>query len=111
MAPPPYTRPAPPRALSRAGLGFARDEEAEQVIRCDFVGRGGLFYDAEHAHLQRAGIGFLWAASPHVLRGPVKGGTAELVRRGTPTTWAEAQRRVLLHQLFGADLPTFVITL
>ncbi len=109
-----YTRPLPPEHLWSPGLGFARAEEVEQLIRVDFVGRGGLFFDAEHGHLTSARIGVLWASSRHVDKGSEKAGTAQLVKpyNFEPTKWGEAMQHAFLKQFFGeSDWPNFRITL
>jgi hypothetical protein len=107
----PYTRPLPPQHLRRPGLGFARAEELEHFVRAEFVSRGGIFFDREHEHLQRATVGILWAASVHVDKGSVKAGTAQLVKRGEPRKWSDAVVACFLHEHFGPNLPTFRITL
>ena len=106
-----YVRPLPPEHLWEPGLGFARAEDVEDLIRTDFVSRDGLFFDAEHGHLAAARIGVLWASSRHVDKGNAKAGTAQLLKQGEPTKWGQAQQRVFLHQHFGAALPDFLITL
>jgi hypothetical protein len=105
-----YTRPYPPEHMRSEGLGFERAEDVEQLIRCDFTGRGGLFFDPEHGHLTQARIGVLWAAGRHVDKGSQKAGTAEMLRQ-PQRKWSSQQRHVLLHFFFGDILPNFLITL
>lgn len=107
---PTYERPYPPESLRGATLGFARAEDIEQLIRVDFVGRGGLFFDPEHGHLNGARIGVLWAASKHVDKGSEKAGTAQLLRP-PQAKWGDAMRHAYLRQFFGIDLPHFLIIL
>jgi len=106
-----YARPMPPENVRTAGMAFVRALELEDFVRAEFLGRGGLFFDAEHGHLVGVHVGFLWAASRHVDRGQAKAGTAQLVASSEPGKWGAAMQRVLLHQLFGPVLPTFYITL
>lgn len=106
-----YTRPMPPRDLCSPGLGFARAQELEDFARTEFLSRGGIFWDPEHGHLQSASIGILWASSAHVDKGSVKAGAAQLVKRAEPRKWGEALQVAFLQQFFGAQLPTFRITL
>lgn len=107
-----YTRPTPPPALRRPGIGFGRAEDVEQLVRVDFVARGGLFFDVEHFHLSQARVGVLWAASAHVDRGSAKAGMAQLVKTGEPKKWGEALQRALLMQFFARDeWPTFLVYL
>lgn len=113
MSDPQYTRVYPPEALSRPGLGFARDRELEDFVRNEFLGRGGLFFDMEHGHLgnRHNRVGFLWMSSLHVDKGSVKAGTAQLVKRGEPHKWGEVFRTAALLEMFEGNLPTFLITL
>lgn len=105
-----YSRPFPPEWMRSEGLGFERAPEVESLIRNDFVGRGGLFFDPEHGHLTQARIGVLWASGRHSDKGSVKAGTAELPRQ-PQSKWSSQQRHVLLHMMFGESLPDFLITL
>ncbi len=100
----------PPESLRGPGLSFVRDESLESFIRNEFAGRGGYFWDAEHGHLSGARIGAIWSNAPCRIRGSVKAGTAEIPRTPQPT-WSSQQRYALLHQLFGVELPDFIITL
>lgn len=107
-----YTRPMPPEHLRSPGLGFARAEEVEELIQREFLSRSGLFFDPEHAHLANARVGVLWASSKHTDKGSTKAGTMQLVRAtAEPSTWSEAVQRLFLHQMFGATLPHFKMTL
>lgn len=106
-----YTRPMPPERLALPGLGFARAEEVEEFAMRHFIDRSGLFYDDEHGHLGAFRIGILWASSVHIDKGSEKAGTAQIIKGGEPRTWSEAVQRVFLHEMFGADLPVFKITL
>lgn len=114
MSDPTYVRPMPPEHLRLADIGFVRAEDVEQLIRCDFVGRGGLFFDPEHGHLTAARIGVLWAASRHVDKGSEKAGTAQLVKpwNHQPSKWGEAMQQAFLRQFFAEhEWPHFRITL
>ena len=109
-----YERILPPNPLRSTGIAFARAEDVEQLIRVDFVGRGGLFFDPEHGHLQNARIGVLWASSTHRDKGSVKAGTAQLVKPydAQPSKWGEAMQMASLRQFFGEhEWPHFRITL
>jgi len=111
---PTYVRPMPPESVRLASLGFARAEDVEEVIRCEFTARGGLFFDVEHFHLNQARIGVLWAASRHVDKGSEKAGTAQLVKPydHQPTKWGEAMQMALLRQFYAEhEWPHFRITL
>lgn len=109
-----YTRPMPPDEMRQSGLVMVRSEEVESVIRNDFTGRGGLFWDPEHGHLGRARIGVLWMGSKHIHRGSAKMGTMELVAPfdAEPSTWGEAQKRLMLYMLFDQrEWPHFIMRL
>lgn len=106
-----YTRPPPPPGMRQEGLSFQRAEDVEALIRNDFTGRGGLFFDPEHGHLSSARIGVLWAAQPEKDKGKAIIGRMELLKPGNPRTWGEAQRRAYLHLQFGPNLPVFLMTL
>lgn len=111
---PSYVRPMPPPRLCSQGVGFARAEDVEQLIRVDFVGRGGHFYDPEHGHLAQARIGVLWASSRHVDKGSEKAGTCQLVKPYDhhPAKWGEALQLAFLRQFFAEhEWPHFRITL
>lgn len=108
---PTYTRPMPPESMRQQGLGFARAEELEDFVRQEFLSREGIFFDPEHGHLTSAIIGVLWASSVHIDKGSEKAGTAQLLKGGEPTKWGQAMNRAYLHQMFGLNLPAFLITL
>jgi hypothetical protein len=109
-----YTRPQPPDWLRRECLGFARAENVEALIRNDFTGRGGLFFDVEHGHLSAARVAVLWAGSKCVIRGSEKIGTMELVPpyENTPSTWSGAVKQDWMRRFYAREeWPHFRMTL
>jgi hypothetical protein len=109
-----YELPMPPAAL----LGdweiplFARSVEMEELLRAHWI-EGESFPTAPFAHLEQASIGVLWTN----VRAPVPGGgdritigMAEIFQPRPAKRWIMERQRWAMHQLFGFEIPDFVIS-
>lgn len=104
------TRPRPPEPLldpAGAARPFVAAPELEAWLRATFIDEGGFLENPEHAHLQSARIGVLWAGIPNKARGAVVVGQAEIpTPSGTP--WSVGRRDQQLAEWFGL-VPHFVV--
>lgn len=102
-------RPRPPGSLS----GFARAEGLEAWARRTFIDTAGPLANEDHAHLQDARIGMLWAGVENVRRGRVVSGSCELTTPPISMTnrWHTARWNEQLEGWFGPELPDFLVTI
>jgi Putative phage metallopeptidase len=105
-------RPMPPASVADELLGliFAPAPELGAWVRAIFIDPAGALANTEHAHLQDASLGFLWASSGYVSKGRRVIGTAEdtsMAGMGSP--WKRARVEQQLREWFG-DPPRFLIT-
>lgn len=102
----------PPAALADElfDLTFAPAPELLAWVRATFIHPAGPLANPDHAHLQDAALGFLWASSGYVSKGRRVVGTAEdTVMAGMGSPWKRARAEHQLREWFGA-VPRFVIT-
>ncbi len=105
-------RPMPPSALADElfDLTFAPAPELLAWVRATFIYPAGPLANPDHAHLQDAALGFLWASSGYASKGRRVVGTAEdTVMAGMGSPWKRARAEQQLREWFGA-VPRFVIT-
>ena len=103
----------PPASLADElfGLTFAPAPELLAWVRATFINPAGPLANPEHAHLQDASLGFLWASSGYVSKGRRVIGMADdadLSGMGSP--WKKARVEQQLREWFG-ERPRFVITI
>lgn len=101
-----YRRPEPPHILT----GFAPSPELEAWARGVFIDDDGPLANQEHEHLQRATIGFAWAAEPYNRQQRRILGLTELMPPQAMGTWARARAREQMEAWFN-DVPDFLITI
>jgi len=102
-------RPMPPEDLDPNGE-FRPAPDLQTWVFDTFITPGAPLWNGDHAHLERAQIGFLWTTadnSRHMRR------IVGQCERGKPMAmgkWAKARAEWQLRQWFGSE-PDFVITL
>jgi hypothetical protein len=107
--------PMPPAALLEEWEVplFERSVPMEEWIRAHWID-GGTFPAEPFAHLQHAHVGVLWSN----VRAPVPGsggerivaGMAEIFEPRPAKRWIMERQVWAMHQLFGFELPDFVLT-
>lgn len=94
---------------------FVRDQVMEEFLRRHWIDDGGVFALQGHfSHLAEASIGVLWAN----VKAPVPGshgtrtvaGMAEIYQARPAKRWIMERQNAYMHQLFGFELPNFVLT-
>lgn len=93
---------------------FERSVEMEEFLRAHWIDEGGVFPTEPHAHLQEARVGVLWTNVPSPISnggGRAVVGLAEIFEPRPAKRWIMERQRWAMHQLFGWDLPDFVISL
>lgn len=107
-------RPRPPESVVGVHgiLGvrhFVPAPEVEAWARRVFLQEDSPLYNEEHAHLEQAGIGFLWAATPNKRKGKPVVGLAEMPNFNCHQ-WQRERQEQQLREWF-EHIPDFVITL
>ena len=104
-------RPSPPfDFIHGEAMSFIAAPALRDWVAAAFIQPGGALYNGEHAHLESATLGFLWANGLNEAAGRRVIGQCELVAQGVRKTWAGQRQALLLRRLFG-HLPDFVITI
>ncbi|MHA7916013.1 putative metallopeptidase [Alloalcanivorax xenomutans] len=104
-------RPYPPDDVFTMNVvgGFMPSLEVVAWVREQIIADTGSLHNPDHAHLEHADIGVLWAGVRNARRGRVVLGTAEQVAfRGN--AWQKARQEQQMQDWFGM-VPDFVITL
>lgn len=102
--------PAPPRQVLHAAPPFFRPApEVYLWARETLIEEGAPLHNPEHAHLEVAHVGVLWAAGGFAQKGRLVVGTAEMFApKGN--AWQKGRQEHQLVEWFGA-VPDFVVTL
>lgn len=99
------SRPIPPK-MNSGDIIAAPDVEA--WIRKNYISHNGALFSEDHAHLENAVIGCLWAAVPNQKQMRRIIGQAEMPQpRGNAWTKARAEHHLI--SLFGV-IPDFILT-
>lgn len=106
-------RPMPPADILEPLFEsrFAPAPDVLSWVRATFIEAGGDLHNPDHAHLNDAQIGFLWASSGYVKAGRrVLGLTEDTLLAGRGNAWQRGRGGLQLREWFGAE-PRFLITL
>lgn len=103
-------RPQPPLEINDRAYNFLPSPELAEWARATFIEWGGALYSEEHAHLEQASLGFLWASDLCESRGKRVLGTCECIGQGQRSTWVAQRFAYQLREWFGG-LPDFLITI
>lgn len=105
------TRPMPPVNLGQIeGPVFAPAPDVLDWLFKTFVDEAGALHNPDHAHLEGANIGVLWAATGYEKQMRRVVGTAEQVMFRS-SGWQRWRAEEQLRGWFGLQLPEFIITL
>jgi len=113
QAAPASTRPQAPEELVNNlwQLRFVPAPELREWVNETFLAEGAPLFNPEHAHLEFANIGFLWATSGYVKAGRrVLGQTEDLRLPARGNAWQRGRIEQQLADWFG-EIPDFLITL
>lgn len=104
-------RPRPPKILTAQGTtdDFAPGKLAE-FVHSSFLNEDSPLYNAEHAHLASANIGYLWTNVPNIKAGRQILGTAEIIRY-QGNKWQRERQAIQMRDWFGIHELDFLITL
>lgn len=102
-----YRRPEPPSDLL---FGYAPSPELGAWARTVFLSEDGPLYNEEHEHLDKATIGFAWAAEENNRNGRRILGLTELMPPMAMGKWQKGRAAQLMTDWFG-DMPDFLITI
>jgi len=105
-------RPQPPASIldQLSPAAFIPAPEVSDWFRATFLDEGSKLFNADHAHLEHADIGFLWT---NVSNGRHQRAVIGQCEVGTPRAmgkWAKARAELQINEWFG-DIPDFIITL
>ncbi|WP_237133795.1 putative metallopeptidase [Pseudohongiella sp. O18] len=103
-------RPVPPETLFDTSKYFVPAPEVWHWVCDQIISEQGQLYNPDHAHLEHAQIGFLWAAVDNSRKGRKVLGMAEELQFRCGK-WQKARQEMQMHEWFGDILPDFVITL
>jgi hypothetical protein len=113
--PPRVQLPEPPEALlERWEIPlFRRSEEMEEFVRTHWI-EGATFPNEPFQHLEAARVGVLWAGTQAKKGGSypprMTAGMAEIFEPRPAKRWVMDRQSAYMHQLFGFELPDFVLT-
>lgn len=102
-----WRRPEPPSDLL---FGFKPCEQLAQWARSVFLESAGPLYNADHDHLDRATIGFAWAAEENSRNGRRILGLTELMPPMAMGKWSRGRAAAQMNEWFGS-VPDFLITI
>lgn len=105
------TRPMPPaEVLDRFGKSFTPAPELEEWARAALIDEDGELHNEDHAHLQHARLGFVWATVPNGRNGIRIVGQCEIMPPMGMGRWQKERAAQQVEEWFGF-LPDFLITL
>lgn len=102
-----HRRPAAPDII----MGFAPSLELEEWARAVFIVADGPLANPEHEHLERATIGFAWAAEENVRNGRRILGQTEIMPPMAMGKWQRARALAQVMDWFDGSVPDFLITI
>lgn len=105
-------RPQPPEIMFGIdGAPFTPALDMTEWVRATFLDEASPVANPEHAHLEEASIGYLWAAVENTRKGKRVIGQCETgTPQGAMGKWAKARVEQQITEWFGS-VPDFIITL